>query len=182
MKQTLCRLACLGFLLLPMSVFAGGGKHGGGKFKIVQAPESYVQECASCHVGYQPGLLPARSWQNIMSGLEQHYGEDASLEPELVQILGAWLRDNAAMSMGRGMGKDKSRRFSEAPPEDRITKAAWFSRKHRKIDKPVWRMESVKSAANCEACHTNAGEGYFNEKDLTIPEGLSWAQKRAFWH
>jgi hypothetical protein len=109
-----------------------------------------------------------------MQGLEQHYGTDSSLEPELVQLIGVWLLDNAAMVGG------KSRRFSELPPEDRITMASWYTKKHRKIDDTVWRLESVKSKANCEACHDRAEEGHFDDKNLTIPEGLSALQKRPF--
>jgi hypothetical protein len=32
----------------------------------------YKQECAACHLAYPPGLLPARSWSRIMSGLDKH--------------------------------------------------------------------------------------------------------------
>jgi mono/diheme cytochrome c family protein len=32
----------------------------------------YKQECAACHMAYPPGLLPARSWTRIMSGLDKH--------------------------------------------------------------------------------------------------------------
>ncbi|HPQ24397.1 MAG TPA: cytochrome C, partial [Gammaproteobacteria bacterium] len=39
----------------------------------------YLQECGSCHFAYQPGLLPARSWNNLMGGLENHFGENAEL-------------------------------------------------------------------------------------------------------
>ena len=41
----------------------------------------YQEECASCHMAYPPGLLPARSWEKIMAGLESHFGDNAELEP-----------------------------------------------------------------------------------------------------
>ena len=43
-------------------------------------PPAYVQECGSCHAAYPPGMLPARSWQRVMGGLDRHYGSDASLD------------------------------------------------------------------------------------------------------
>ena len=43
-------------------------------------PAAYTQECASCHTAYAPAVLPARSWQRIMSSLDRHYGTDASLD------------------------------------------------------------------------------------------------------
>jgi hypothetical protein len=135
-------------------------------------PKPYVEECAGgCHIAYPPNLLPARAWQNIMRDLERHYGTDASLDDaELARMLDAWLRANAAMG----------RRASVMPQEDRITKTPWYERKHRKIDAAVWRLESVKSAANCEACHGGADKGIFDEHDLIVPEGVSAAQARAF--
>ena len=62
-------------------------------------PPAYTQECGSCHVAYPPGMLPARSWQRIVAGLENHYGSDASLEPPVVQALGhvRAIRDNGTV-------------------------------------------------------------------------------------
>ena len=28
----------------------------------------YAEECGSCHFAYPPGLLPASSWQQVMTG------------------------------------------------------------------------------------------------------------------
>ena len=159
----------LGLMLLPLSALASGEK-----LRAVKLPEPYTQECSGCHIAYQPGLLPDKAWQNIMQGLAEHYGTDSTLEPEMVQLLRTWLLANAATGEGKG------RRFTELPPEDRISKAYWYERKHRKIDAAVWRLESVKSRANCEVCHERAEEGVYSEKDLTIPNGLSELQKRPF--
>jgi len=165
MKRTVCRWLCLGLFFLPMPLLAGSGK-----YRIALVSEPYTRECSGCHIAYQPALLPARAWQNIMSDLDRHYGTDASLDAELVQQLSIWLQDNA----GRG------RRFDAAPPEDRITKTGWFYRKHRRIDPSVWRLESVKSAANCEACHAKAEQGRFDDDSLILPEGSNAAQMRSF--
>jgi len=133
-------------------------------------PKSYSQECAACHLAYPPGLLPAASWQRIMKGLDRHYGTDASLEPAQVQEIGRWLDAHAGTY----------KRVREAPPEDRITRSAWFERKHRKVEPAVWKLPSVKSAAQCAACHTGAEQGRFDDDDLRLPAGLSAAQKRAW--
>ena len=63
------------------------------------------------------------------------------------------------------------KRVSEEPPQDRITRSAWFERKHRKIDPAVWKLASVKSAANCAACHTGADRGDFDDDNLKFPAG-----------
>jgi hypothetical protein len=119
----------------------------------------YVQECAACHLAYPPGLLPAASWQRVLGRLDRHYGTDASLDPASVQQIGAWLQANAATA----------RRAREAPPQDRITRAAWFVREHAEVPAQVWQRPSIQSPANCAACHSGAGQGNFSEHGVHIP-------------
>lgn len=122
-------------------------------------PPRYVQECGACHAPYPAGLLPAASWQRLMGNLPNHYGTDASLEADTQARLAAWL------AAGAGTGK----RVDTAPPEDRITRSAWFERKHRRVPDAVWRGPSVRSASNCSACHREAAAGRFNEHDIVMP-------------
>lgn len=56
----------------------------------------YKEECGSCHFPYQPGLLPARSWQKMMGGLEDHFGENAELDAADAQQLTDYFTANAA--------------------------------------------------------------------------------------
>jgi mono/diheme cytochrome c family protein len=44
----------------------------------------------------------------------------------------------------------------------------------------VWQLPSVKSAANCSACHAGADRGVFDDDALTLPAGLSARQRRAW--
>ena len=133
-------------------------------------PQAYTQECAACHTAYPPGMLPAPSWQRIMGGLDNHYGNDASLDPATVQQLSAWLQTHAGTY----------KRVREAPPEDRITRSEWFVRKHREVAPSVWRLPSVKSAANCAACHGAADRGDFDDDNLIFPAGLEARMRRAW--
>lgn len=133
-------------------------------------PPAYLQECASCHVAYPPGMLPARSWQRVMSGLDRHYGTDASTDAATVQQLSAWLQSYAGTY----------KRVAEEPPQERITRSAWFERKHRKVEPAIWQLPSVKSAANCAACHSGAEQGRFDDDDLRMPAGLTLRQRWAW--
>jgi hypothetical protein len=133
-------------------------------------PPAYLQECGSCHIAYPPGLLPAASWKRLMTGLDRHFGSDASLDEATTRRLADWLQANAATGSRR----------AEPPPQDRITRAAWFQREHRKIDAEVWTLPSVKSPANCGACHTQAERGRFDEHELRAPADLDARQRRAF--
>ena len=122
----------------------------------------YVQECSACHVAYPAGFLPAPSWQRVMAGLRKHYGTDASLDAASARDISAWLAANAGTY----------KRVNEEPPQDRISKSAWFLRKHRDGEVPanVWKRASVGSPSNCSACHVHADKGDFNEHDVRIPK------------
>lgn len=133
-------------------------------------PAAYTQECAACHTAYPPGMLPAPSWNRIMNGLDKHYGTDASLDAATVKQLSTWLQTNAGTY----------KRVRETPPEDRITRSEWFLREHRKLDPSVWSHMSVKSAANCAACHTGADRGEYDDDNLRFPAGLDQRHRRAF--
>ena len=119
----------------------------------------YQQECAACHAAYPAGMLPAASWQRVMINLPRHYGTDASLDAATVKDLSSWLSANAG----------STQRVREAPPEDRITRSAWFIRKHDEVPVATWKLPAVKSAANCAACHTRTEQGDFNERNVRIP-------------
>lgn len=120
---------------------------------------AYQQECAACHLPYPPGMLPAASWQRLMSNLPRHFGTDASLDPASVKTLSSWLTANAGTY----------KRVSEVPPEDRITRSAWFIRKHDDVSAATWKLPAVKSAARCAACHAQAEQGDFSERNVRIP-------------
>jgi cytochrome c553 len=123
---------------------------------------SYQAECGACHLAYPPGLLPAASWQRLLQNLPRHFGTDASLEPAQRAELQPWLM--AAAGTGQ-----RRRAEATAPPDDRITRSAWFIREHDEIAAATWKRPSVKSAANCAACHGGANQGSFDEHDIRIP-------------
>ena len=122
-------------------------------------PKSYDVECASCHMAYPPGLLGQKNWQNIMSGLDKHFGTDASFDTKTQTEIAQWLIKNAATKQ----------KYLALAPDNRITKSAWFIREHDEVGADVWRRTGVKSPANCLACHTDAATGSFREKNIRIP-------------
>lgn len=145
------------FALIAIAATAQADDHGRAS-RVAPLP-LYTQECASCHVAYPPGLLPSASWQRLMGNLPRHYGTDASLDPASLKALSAWLTANA------GTG----RRVAGVPPDDRITRSAWFMRKHDEVPARTWELPVVKSPSNCSACHSQADQGDFNEHNVRIP-------------
>ena len=126
-------------------------------------PAKYRQECAACHVAYPPALLPVASWRRLLSDLPHHFGTDASLDPATLQELNAWLGANAA-------DQRRTRRGQVAvPPDDRITRSPWFVREHDDVAPATWKLPAVKSPSNCVACHRQAEQGVFDERNVRIP-------------
>jgi mono/diheme cytochrome c family protein len=158
--MSLTRLFFSSAFLMASVSFAGLAQADGDKRMTPLSPQ-YKQECASCHTPYPPGMMPANSWKRLMGGLSKHYGTDASLDAKDLQDISAWLQAHAGTY----------KRVSEEPPQDRITLTAWFTRKHnsREVAPEVWKRASVGSASNCVACHANAAQGNFNERDIRIP-------------
>lgn len=151
MKRLAPILSCALLATVATSAFADDGRN------RLPANASYVEECGGCHVAFPPGLLPAESWRRLMSDLPRHYGSDASLDEALRRSLAAWLEANA------------SRKRLQAPPQDRITKSRWFVREHDEVPADAWRRASVKTAANCSACHPGAAKGDYAEHGVRIP-------------
>jgi hypothetical protein len=117
---------------------------------------AYAAECGACHVAYAPRLLPAASWARLMGGLDQHYGSDASLDPALRDDIARWLAAHASTR-------------KSPPPEDRITRSTWFRHEHDEIRDEVWARPAVGGPGQCNACHRQADQGGFRERDIRIP-------------
>jgi mono/diheme cytochrome c family protein len=145
--------------LLLAAVLAGPASADDARGRPVPLLPEYAQECGACHLAYPPRLLPAASWQRQMRRLQTHYGSDASLDAALTQKLSDWLQTQA------GSGK----RAREQPPDDRITRASWFVREHDEVPIATWKLQSVKSPAQCSACHTRADQGDFSERHIRLP-------------
>lgn len=123
-------------------------------------PASYRAECASCHLAYPPALLGASDWQQTLARLDRHFGSDATVDQPSALEIGRFLERHA------GQGS----RVDGAGDPPRITQTTRFVRKHRTVPPRFWRDPRVLSAANCEACHRHAADGFFSEHDLRIPE------------
>ena len=124
------------------------------------APPSFKAECGGCHLPYPPALLTAPDWKRVMSKLDKHYGDNASLDEKTRRELEDFLVRNAAGS-GRMAGAGD-------PP--RLTQTEWFRREHRKVPATLWRDARVKSASNCAACHGRAEEGSYRGREIVLPE------------
>jgi hypothetical protein len=124
------------------------------------AATKWANECGGCHVAYPAKYLPAVTWTKIMSGLDKHFGSDASLDAQTAKEIGGYLTANA------GSGKR-----GENPASLRISDTRWFQREHsEEMDPAIFKSPQVKSVANCGACHTAAAKGDYSERGIRIPK------------
>jgi len=145
-------------VLTALLALAAGASWADGDMPRVPVLPSYQAECSACHVAFPPGALPAASWQRLMQNLPRHFGTDASLDPAQVKEIADWLTANAGRS-----------RSGTTPPEDRITRSAWWLHEHDEVSRAVWLRPAVGKASNCAACHTRANEGSYREREIRIP-------------
>ncbi|MGZ9271936.1 MAG: diheme cytochrome c [Candidatus Binatia bacterium] len=125
-------------------------------------------ECGACPMVYQPQMLPRRSWQAIVNGLAQHFGEDAALTPAKTAEVLAYLVANAGDAAG---GNNRFLRdLPAAATPLRITETPRWVREHREINPEIWKRASIGSKGNCRACHQGAATGDYNEHRVSIPK------------
>ncbi len=135
----------------------------------------YKEECGSCHFPYQPGLLPARSWQRLMDGLEDHFAENAELEAADVEQLTTYLTENAADTSDYKRSRGISRSLDKNDAPLRISTTRYFKRKHHELpDRMVKDNPDVRSFSNCELCHERAAQGSYEEHQVKVPGYADW--------
>lgn len=137
------------------------GREGGEGSRFTATNAAFQTECSACHMAYPPGMLPAASWKEMMGTLDKHFDTDASLDEATIAEILPFLEQNAA----------PSRKADNAEkPVLRITETGWFKNEHDEVSPATWKRESIKSAANCMACHTSADKGNFDEDSIRIPK------------
>lgn len=120
------------------------------------------KECGQCHTTFQPGFLPARSWDRMMDELAQHFGEDASLAPAKAEAIRNYLTANAGDRVGKGLSRSFMRWVAPEGTPQRITENPAFLREHD-FRESVWKRPEVGARSNCPACHVDAERGWFED-------------------
>jgi hypothetical protein len=123
--------------------------------------EATLKECSACHMVYQPQMLPARSWQAIMTGLDDHFGENASLDQAVADDITAYLTANAADAPGSKSRWLRGLKDTDTPL--RISDTPRFRRAHGEVSEAVYKRKDIGSKSNCAACHQGAEAGHYNE-------------------
>lgn len=130
---------------------------------------TYKENCGACHFPYQPGLLPAGSWDKILSGLDDHFGEMIELDPDSKKILAEYLKSNAAEHSSAKLSAKIMKCLGQDSPM-RITEVPYIRKKHHEIRPVVFEREAIGSFSNCSACHKTAESGIYDDDYVSIPK------------
>jgi cytochrome b len=149
----------------------GAGDEPHVKFVGKQLPDNkqWRDECGSCHGVFYPALLPARSWRKIMTEQDKHFGTDLALDATTTAAVLKFMVDNAA----DGHRTEAAFKIDQSVPQGvtplTITETPYWIKKHRQIAASDWANPLVKSKSNCAACHSDAGDGTYEDSAMHIP-------------
>ena len=97
-----------------------------------------------------------------MGDLENHFGEDASLEIEAIQDITHYLVTQAA-NTNTQFSKFVQGLDTQNPPI-RITETEYWKDKHFAISKEYLPSGLAGLKANCPVCHLRAEDGYYEKR------------------
>lgn len=121
----------------------------------------FETECGDCHLAWHPSLLPVRSWELLMAGQADHFGEDLDLDPAVAGRIQRFLvlhaaeltQTEAAVRVVRGTPADQS--------PLRVTDTPMWAEAHEALAETDFQAEPVRSRNRCQACHDDAHTGRF---------------------
>jgi hypothetical protein len=112
-----------------------------------------LEECGDCHMVFPAQMLPGRSWAAILSKMDSHFGEEASIPEKEVDEIRNYLNSNAADSPNTS-AQDRHYMSGILPGSTpmRITQTPWWNQMHADFNFDGVKRSHVKSPANCLAC------------------------------
>lgn len=130
--------------------------------------------CGECHLDFHPSLLPIRSWEKLLAGQSNHFGDDLALDGTTVDELLNYAKTNSAdpEQTEAAWRMNSSIATNETPL--RITEVTYWKHKHEEIEDSVWQRSQIKIKSNCAACHLDAKQGTFEDANMRIPGDTSF--------
>ncbi len=177
-------------LILALALGLRAGEHEEGEYEheehregsgpagaVLSDPRAplYRAECGDCHLAFPPTLLPPGSWRAVMAGLEDHFGDNAELDPATAREITGYLVQHAAGPGSGEYGERSWRATRDRTPPLRITETDYFRGQHHEIPgSMVTANQEIKSFSRCEACHGRADQAIFDEDEVRIPGHGRW--------
>lgn len=126
----------------------------------------YVKECAACHSAHHPSVASAATWARLIGGLAEHFGDDASLDADLVAHLSRYLIANSADA-----SDTRAANLMRTPAAGslRITDTSGWKSIHDAVEPALFKTKAVGGKLNCAACHTDSTTGRFAPWSIALP-------------
>jgi len=138
---------------------------------------TWAEECSACHYAYPPGLLPAASWEKLLTAdaLGDHFGENAELDADTLKTIHDYAIANAAETSYAKRARKIAHATAQGEAPIRITDIKYIKRIHHEIPQEmITGNDKVKSLSQCNACHTQADKGVFDDETVRIPGYEDW--------
>ncbi len=172
------RKASVGVAVLVSVVVLGGGgwlaltmaARSPANMPVAEIHPLVADECSACHMVYHPSLLPAKNWDRIVSTLEEHYGEDASLDEDSTSEIREWMMAHAAETADTRASYAFAAAQGDGGDPLSITQTEFWKARHAKFGDAVFSRKGIYSRANCVACHKDAETGLFSPFNIYIPQ------------
>ncbi len=137
---------------------------------VPAADPAYREACGGCHFAYPAALLPAQSWERILTGLSDHFGDNAELPDSEMNDVRRYLLNNAGGRGPQRLPYRLLRSLGQDVAPLRITEIPYFVREHDELPAAAVRDNpQVRSLSHCDACHTGAEAGSFAEQEIQVP-------------
>lgn len=102
--------------------------------------ELYLENCASCHIGLPPAVLPTQTWRDLLQD-SQHYGRQLTLLVDPQRLI-VW---NYLQAFSRPQTTEEETPY-------RVGQSRYFKALHPKVKLP-----QPVTMASCVSCHPGAG-------------------------
>ena len=142
--------------------FLDDDEHHSGAYRGDPGYALYRQECGA-------------GWQAVMSKLDDHFGENAELDPETRTQIESFLARTAVTRTDSAKRKGLWQSSGDQTAPRRITDTDYFIGQHHEIPRNmVTENPGIMSFSRCDACHQRAAEGVFAEREIRIPGYGRW--------
>ncbi len=132
---------------------------------------AFFEKCATCHKHYPPYMLPQASWEKMMDGLENHFGERI-MENNITRAEQHSIRDylvsHSAEHSSHKLAYKTLISLGEIRPLS-ITKSPYWRKAHEHLPPTLFQDPLVKDTSNCFACHKNLEYGIFDNRLIHLP-------------
>ncbi len=130
------------------------------------------RDCGECHKVYPPFMLPRDSWKRLMDGLDEHFNEritELNISKSSRESIRAYLYANSAEHSSREIACKMLKSIGSHSPIS-TSKVMYWRETHADITPEVYKRDSIKSRANCAACHIDFEHANMDDVNIHIPD------------